>query len=90
MIEESHRNRRVLWLFNSSVSCWRELKAIVRQTLPDGINVNHALVKEGWWYRKYAPAETYVRAVSIGHAGKRGLWAEPHPVPPWEWRKRSR
>ena len=25
--------------------------------LPDGTNVNHALVKEGWcwWYRKYAP-----------------------------------
>ena len=19
---------------------------------------------------------------------KRGLWADPHPVPPWEWRKR--
>jgi endonuclease YncB( thermonuclease family) len=25
--------------------------------LPDGTNVNHTLVKEGWcwWYRKYAP-----------------------------------
>jgi len=19
--------------------------------------------------------------------GKKGLWADPHPVPPWEWRK---
>ena len=28
--------------------------------LPDGINVNHELVKEGWcwWYRKYAPGDT--------------------------------
>jgi hypothetical protein len=21
---------------------------------------------------------------------KRGLWADPNPVPPWEWRRRSR
>lgn len=28
--------------------------------LPDGTNVNHALVKDGWcwWYRKYAPTNT--------------------------------
>ena len=21
---------------------------------------------------------------------KKGCWADPHPVPPWEWRKRNR
>jgi len=21
---------------------------------------------------------------------KRGLWADPHPIEPWEWRKRER
>jgi micrococcal nuclease len=28
--------------------------------LPEGTNVNHTLVKEGWcwWYRKYAPGDT--------------------------------
>ena len=28
--------------------------------LPDGTNVNHELVREGWcwWYRKYAPGDT--------------------------------
>jgi endonuclease YncB( thermonuclease family) len=28
--------------------------------LLDGTNVNHTLVKDGWycWYRKYAPADT--------------------------------
>src|SRR5262249_13187456 len=42
-----------------------------------------------WWYRKYAPGgvileelETRARTSGIG------LWADPHPVPPWEWRKR--
>ncbi len=28
--------------------------------LPDGTNVNHTMVKDGWcwWYRKYAPGST--------------------------------
>jgi hypothetical protein len=28
--------------------------------LPDGTNINHTLVKDGWccWYRKYAPGNT--------------------------------
>ncbi len=30
---------------------------------------------------KYAVAETQARAA------KRGLWSEPNPVPPWEWRR---
>jgi endonuclease YncB( thermonuclease family) len=21
---------------------------------------------------------------------KKGLWADPHPVPPWEWQKKGR
>jgi len=61
--------------------------------LPDGTNVNQELVKEGWcwWYRKYAPGDTMLeRLESEAREAKKGLWVEPNPVPPWEWRKRSR
>jgi hypothetical protein len=32
-------------------------RTIADVLLPDGTNVNHSLVKDGWcwWYRKYAP-----------------------------------
>jgi micrococcal nuclease len=58
--------------------------------LLDGTNVNHALVKAGWcwWYRKYAPGDTVLEGLETeARAAKKGLWADPHPVPPWEWRK---
>ena len=61
--------------------------------LPDGTNVNHTLMAAGWcwWYRKYAPGDTTLEQLdSDARAGKRGLWADPHPVPPWEWWKRSK
>ncbi|MBI3355239.1 MAG: thermonuclease family protein [Nitrospirae bacterium] len=33
--------------------------------LPDGSNVNHALVKDGWcwWYRKYAPGDAVLEGL---------------------------
>ena len=59
--------------------------------LPDGTYLNQELVKEGWcwWYRKYAPGDTTLeRLESEAREGRMGLWVDPQPVPPWEWRKR--
>jgi len=61
--------------------------------LPDGININHELVKEGWcwWYRKYASGNTELEKLEEeAREGKRGLWADPSPVPPWVYRKAKR
>jgi endonuclease YncB( thermonuclease family) len=54
---------------------------------------NQELVKQGWcwWYRKYAPGDAVLEgSEKVARAAKRGLWVDPQPVPPWEWRKRSR
>ena len=40
-------------------------RTIADVLLPDGTNVNHALVKDGWcwWYRKYAPGDTVLEGL---------------------------
>jgi micrococcal nuclease len=58
--------------------------------LPDGTNVNQELVTHGWcwWYRKYAPGDTVLEGLETeAREAKRGVWADPQPVPPWEWRQ---
>ena len=63
------------------------------QTRQEQIGRNHTLVKDGWcwWYRKYAPEDTVMEELEkAAREAKKGLWADPQPVPPWEWRKRSR
>ena len=54
----------------------------------EGRDVNLEMVKEGWaWsYRSkpYAEAEQEARKARVG------LWADPNPIPPWEWRTRSK
>lgn len=67
-------------------------RTLAEVILPDGTNVNHTLVQEGWcwWYRKYAAGNAELeRLEKEARRAKKGLWADPQPVPPWEWRKRS-
>jgi endonuclease YncB( thermonuclease family) len=55
--------------------------------LPDGTNVNHMLVPDGWcwWNRKYAPgAVTLERLEAEAREARKGLGADPQPA--WEWR----
>lgn len=65
-------------------------RPIGKVILPDGMNVNQELVKQGWcwWYRKYAPGDAVLEGLEKeAREGRKGLWADPQPVPPWEWRK---
>ena len=60
--------------------------------LLDGTHVNYELVKDGWcwWYRKYAPGDTVLEGLGKeARLAKKGLWTDPQPTPPWEWRKGS-
>jgi endonuclease YncB( thermonuclease family) len=49
-----------------------------------------------WWYRAYAGEQTpqargqYEFAEQEARAKRAGLWADPEPTPPWEWRKAQR
>jgi endonuclease YncB( thermonuclease family) len=61
--------------------------------LPDGMNLNQELVKQGWcwWYRTYAPGDRVLEGLEKdAREGRKGLWADPRPMPPWEWRKSRR
>ena len=67
--------------------CGRTLADVV---LPDGTNVNHTLVKDGWcwWYRKYAPGDTVLEKLEKeARNAKKGLWVDPAPIPPWVYGK---
>jgi len=43
-----------------------------------------------WWCRKYAPLDAELdKLEQEAREAKKDLWADPQPVPPWEWRKRK-
>lgn len=54
----------------------------------DGINVNFEQVKRGmtWVPIEYARDPAYFAAEKAARAARIGLWIDPNPVPPWEFR----
>ena len=55
-------------------------------------DVNAEMVRQGmaWVYRYYLRDKALLDVEKEAKAAKRGLWADPNPIPPWEWRKQQR
>lgn len=57
-----------------------------------GVNANAAQVRRGmaWVFVRYAPKGSPLFAFQAeARNAKRGLWSDPAPVAPWEYRKRD-
>jgi micrococcal nuclease len=68
----------------------RYKRTVAEIILPDGRNLNQELVRVGlaWWYQQYARRDMALAALEQeAREAKRGLWNDPQPVPPWEWRR---
>ncbi len=65
----------------------------VARLFVDGLEVNAEMVRRGyaWWYERYAPDDPALRAAQDEARSKKlGLWRDPKPLPPWEFRARER
>lgn len=60
--------------------------------LPDGRSLNRELVAAGcaWWFRRYSQDLGLETSERRARSDRRGLWSDPVPVPPWEFRERQR
>jgi len=67
-------------------------RTLAEVLLPDGRSLNQALLSAGlaWWFRKYSKDLRLGELERQARNAKLGLWAEPNPVPPWEWRTRMK
>ena len=63
-----------------------------------GLDVNRQQIERGlaWWYRAYAREQTpanqmaYSRAEDKAREAHLGLWIDPGPMAPWDWRRARR
>lgn len=58
----------------------------------DGLNVNKAMLAMGyaWHYTEYSDDPAYADLQTCAQQNKLGLWKEPYPIAPWDWRKGKR
>lgn len=67
-------------------------KRTLAVVLVAGVNVNLDLVRQGlaWRYDKYNKDAALLNAQNAAKGAKRGMWADPVPVQPWEWRAKAK
>jgi micrococcal nuclease len=53
-----------------------------------GLDVSTELIRVGfaWWYRQYSRNPALGDLEAQAHSAHRGLWIDPNPTPPWNWR----
>ena len=58
--------------------------------LRNGTNVNLEMIKNGmaWQYEKYSKSAVLKKAQASAKSMSIGLWRDPNPVAPWEFRRK--
>jgi micrococcal nuclease len=63
---------------------------IVGRVYVDGMDVNRELVAKGYaWVFKYSFDAELSELEALAREKRLGLWADPNPIPPWEWPRSS-
>ena len=88
--------------FTSDLCFGKSVKVIVHSTdrygreigdivLSDGTVVNEELVGAGfaWHYKQYSSDAGLAKLEVEARKKKLGLWADPNPIPPWEFRRKK-
>lgn len=62
---------------------------LAKITLPDGSVLNEELLRRGlaWHYKHYNRESKYANLETSARALKIGLWSDPSPVAPWDYRR---
>lgn len=63
----------------------------VGQIIVAGLDANLEQIRRGmaWVYRQYAKDPAYFTAEEAARQSRVGLWSQPNPTPPWEFRHGS-
>lgn len=68
---------------------------VIGKVLVGDLDVCLEQIRRGlaWHYKKYENEQAledrlaYGKAEQVAREAKAGLWSDPNPIPPWEWRK---
>jgi len=65
---------------------------IVGQVFVDGRDLGMLMLRMGlaWHYKQYSNSKEYAASEEAARQAKVGLWHDPSPVPPWEFRREQK
>jgi len=63
-------------------------RTVARVILSDNHNLGEDLISAGlaWHYKQYSSSSRLAQLETEAKTARLGIWSEPTPIPPWEWR----
>ena len=60
--------------------------------LPPTRSVNQEMVRQGlaWHFKRYSQDKILAQLETEAREAKKGLWSDPNPISPWDWREKVR
>jgi endonuclease YncB( thermonuclease family) len=70
----------------------RNGRLIATIELSSGKTANYEMVRAGlaWHFSRYSDDADYAKAEQAARKARLGLWQDPNPIAPWDWRKGER
>lgn len=65
---------------------------LLAQVYLDDKHINHEMLRLGmaWHFKRYNKSEELAKLEMEAKQAKKGLWAQPSPVAPWDYRKENK
>jgi len=92
LLDNDPSNLCQTWFFNKTIKVEKETVDKYGRTvgtlLVDGFDANREQIKRGmaWVYRQYLHDQSLLQVEDDARQVKVGLWSEPNPMSPWEYR----
>lgn len=85
--------RELIWKQTVTVT-WNSIDRYGRPVVSvsyNGVDIGAEQVRRGmaWVYRQYARDPSLLVFEQEAKSARRGLWADPTPIPPWQYRKEA-
>ncbi|QNL51901.1 thermonuclease family protein [Olivibacter sp. SDN3] len=74
-------------VYSDSYDRYGRLIAVVRNNKNQNINQEMLRLGMAWHFKRYSSDSIYAQIESEARQQKIGLWKDPNPIPPWDWRK---
>ncbi len=76
----------LVFLMSSCMAFGESIRGVVINVI-DGDTIT---LLEAWIYKKFSASRKLASLEAEARKSKKGLWAEPNPIPPWEWKAAKR
>ncbi len=88
------RQHLVALCFNKPATVHEETRdrnrRVIARVVCDGTDANAEQVRAGlaWVFDRYVTDRALYAVQDDARGARRGLWSDPDPMPPWDWRRR--